>query len=174
MAKITNHTLNNLFSTSRKKMEESFNKIYYEFSYLVYYVALEIVKDKDIAEDITNETFLRFFDNKDQIKNINKLKYWLVSTSKNLSLNYVKKRAKEENYDEDSYEDDSNNDDFMEYIDKFKDFLNKEEVDLIVYHLFYGFTFKELADISQVSINVIASKYKRSIDKVRKHYKGGF
>ena len=61
MAKISSMILNNLKSTSKEKMENAFNIIYKEYSYLVYYVALKIVKDNSLAEEITNETFLNFY-----------------------------------------------------------------------------------------------------------------
>ena len=65
----------------------------------------------------------------------------------------------------------SRTDDFNSYIEKFKEFLNKEEIDLIVYHLLYDFSFKEIAKSKQTTVNVISSKYKRTIDKIKKYYK---
>ena len=57
MSNINFKVLYDLNSPSREKMENAFNIIYKEYSYLVFYVSLQIVKDNDIAKDITNETF---------------------------------------------------------------------------------------------------------------------
>lgn len=170
MAKITFLTLNKLKSTSRVKMENAFNVIYKEYSYLVYYIALKIIKDKEVAKDITNETFLRFFDKKNQIKSIKNVKYYLTTTSKNLAINYLNSQKRSESLEEEiNFE--SVYDDFDLYISKFKDYLDEEEIDLIVSHLLYDFSFKEIASYKNTTINVISSKYRRAIIKIRKHFK---
>ena len=171
MAKITFLTLNNLKSTSKEVVENAFNIVYKEYSYLVFYVVLQIVKDNDLALELTNETFTNFFINKDNINSSKNVKYYLVTTGKNLAINRMKKDSRiielSDNY---TYEL-NKTDDFKSYIEKFKEFLNKEEIDLIVYHLLYDFSFKEIARNKNVSINVISSKYKRAIDKIKKYYK---
>lgn len=171
MAKISFLTLNNLKSTSKEVVENAFNIVYKEYSYLVFYVILQIVKDNDLALELTNETFTNFFINKDNINSSKNVKYYLVTTGKNLAINRMKKDSRiielSDNY---TYEL-NKTDDFKSYIEKFKEFLNKEEIDLIVYHLLYDFSFKEIARNKNVSINVISSKYKRAIDKIKKYYK---
>ena len=172
MAKITFLTLNNLKSTSRGVMENAFNIVYEQYSYLVFYVIFQIVKDNDLTLELTNETFMNFYINKDKINSHKNIKYYLVTTGKNLAINRMKKDSKiSELHDEFAYEL-KLQDDFNDYINKFKDFLNEEELDLIVYHLLYDFSFKEIALQKGVSTNVISSKYKRVLEKVRKHYKG--
>lgn len=171
MAKIAFLTLNNLKSPSKDVVEKAFNIVYKEYSYLVFYVIFQIVKDNDLALELTNETFTNFFINKDNIKSSKNIKYYLVTTGKNLAINKIKKDSRiielNDNY---TYEE-SMTDDFNSYIEKFKEFLTKEEIDLIVYHLLYDFSFKEIAKSKQTTVNVISSKYKRTIDKIKKHYK---
>ena len=62
-------------------------------------------------------------------------------------------------------------DDFASYIEKFKAFLTEEEIELVVLRLLYGYRFREIAEEKGVSENVISSKYKRTIDKLKKHTK---
>lgn len=170
MAKITSKTLKRLKSPSHSVMESAFNAIYKEYSYLVYYVSLKIVKDKEIARDVTNETFLKFFDKKNYLKNVNSVKSYLATTSKNLSLNYLVSQEKIVLLNED-IEEESKQDDFESYIAKFKEYLDEEEVDLIIYHLLYDFSFKEIALKNNTTTNAVSSKYRRAIIKVRKHFK---
>ena len=61
---------------------------------------------------------------------------------------------------------------FWDYIEKFKGFLDEDEIDIVIYHILYDFTFKEIARFNNVSVNSMTSKYKRIIDKIRKHYEG--
>ena len=166
MKKISNKVINNRCSTNKEVVEESFNVIYNEFSYLIYYLSLKIVKDESMASEITNETFMMFFINKDRIDINKNLKYYLTSTAKNLSINYLNKINKLEPLNDNISTIDMK-------VDHFNDFLDEQEIDLIVLHLLYDFTFKEIAKEKNVSINVITSKYNRAIKKVRKHYKEG-
>ena len=172
MAKVTFLTLNNLKSSSKDVMEKAFNVVYEQFSYLVFYVILQIVKDNDLSLELTNETFTNFFINKDNIKSHGNIKYYLVKTAKNLAINRVKKDSRITELNDNFTYELNIKDDFNIYINKFKEFLNKEELDLIIYHLLYDFSFKEIAFEKGVSVNVISSKYKRVLEKVKKHYKG--
>ncbi len=171
MAMVNKKTFKDLFSPSRVKMEEAFNNIYKEYSYLVFYISFKIVKQYDIAENITNETFMKFYLNKDKIKKVDSIKYYLVNTSKNLSINYYNSQKKICSLNEEITFTKKEENQYQEYLEKFKDFLNEEEMELIVYHLLYGFTFKEIAKMKNVSINTLFSKYKMALNKVRKHYK---
>lgn len=172
MAKISSIILNNLKSTSKEKMENAFNIIYKEYSYLVYYVALKIVKDNSLAEDITNETFLNFYVNKDQIDSAKNIKYYLVTTSKNLAINNYKYQNRLVEFSTDIVSEEKPYDHFMDYVNKFKDFLDEYEIDLVVLHLLYDYSFKEIAKQYNVSTSVISSKYRRTIKKVKQYYKG--
>ncbi len=109
--------------------------------------------------------------NKNKIRNYKKIKYYLLTTCKNLSINLLKKNNKYEQLDNEIACFDQKNE-FNTYIDKFKEYLNEEELELIIYKFLYDFTFKDIANEQGVSIDSISSKYKRTLDKVKKHYKG--
>lgn len=168
---ITNKDLKDLKSSSKQVMERAFNDIYQEYKLLVYFVSFDILKNQEDAKDITNETFMQFFINKNKIRNHKKIKYYLLTTCKNLSINLLKKNNKYEQLDNEIACFDQKNE-FNTYIDKFKEYLNEEELELIIYKFLYDFTFKDIANEQGVSIDSISSKYKRTLDKVKKHYKG--
>ncbi len=160
-----------LKSSSKQVMERAFNDIYQEYKLLVYFVSFDILKNQEDVKDITNETFMQFFINKNKIRNYKKIKYYLLTTCKNLSINLLKKNNKYEQLDNEIACFDQKNE-FNTYIDKFKEYLNEEELELIIYKFLYDFTFKDIANEQGVSIDSISSKYKRTLDKVKKHYKG--
>jgi len=126
MKKINNKTLYALKSSSRKVMEDAFNMIYQEYVYLIFYVSLKIVKNNVVAEDITNETFMQFYLNKDRLNENKNLKYYLVYIAKNLSLNYIDKQQKETILAETIDIQSTSTNDFKSYLQKFKNFLNEE------------------------------------------------
>ncbi len=174
MGKINLKVLEKLNSINRNEMENAFNVIYQEYAYLVYYISLKMVRESEIAEEIMNETFYRFFVNKNQIQSSKNIKYYLISICKNLSYDYLNHQKKMYELNDDSSLQISvqTKDHFSDYIHQFKDFLNEEEIDILVLHFLYGYTFKEIAQERKVTTNKISSKYHRIIQKVRKHYKG--
>lgn len=170
MKKMTYRILKDLSSSNRKVMEDAFNTIYDAYKYLVFYIALQYVKEKETAEDVTNETFMQFYAHKEHIKQPSQIKSYLARISKNLALNAaIASLKRRESLSQMAVEEDRP-DDFATYLAKFSSFLKEEEVDLIILHLLYGFTFREIAQEKQVTVDVISSKYKRALDKVRKHY----
>lgn len=173
MEKINSWLLDDLISPNKEKVENAFNIVYKEYSYLIYYVSLKIVKDYSIAEEITNETFYRFYNNKDLINKAKNIKYFLVKIAKNLSLNYIASNSKIVSLHENIASYSMKVDHFSEYIEKFKSFLDEDEVELIILHLLYDFTFAYIAKEKKVSINVVSSKYRRAIKKVKEHYSKG-
>lgn len=176
MEKIKAKTLNNLKSPSREKAERAFEEIYREYSYLVYYISLKIVRRREIACEVTNESFLKFFENRDNIKSGKNIKYYLVVTAKNLSINALKKEnlsVRSDFLEEEREEkEEGEKDEFADYVEKFRSFLSEEEIELVVLHLLYGFKFREIAAEKNVGVNAVSSKYKRTLDKIKSHYKG--
>lgn len=168
--KITAKILKDLRSASREKMERAFDIIYQEYSYLVYYLSLRVVRQNGVAQELTNETFLQLYSHRSNLSSDRNVKYYLTTTVKNLSINYTKHQKAEQPLDERlSYEPEFN-DDFSDYVKKFEEFLNEEEIELVVLHLFYDFTFREIAKEQGTTTNAVSSKYKRVLDKLKKHY----
>jgi RNA polymerase sigma factor (sigma-70 family) len=56
----------------------------------VYRAARAVVKDSALAEDITQETFLRFYNHQDSITSIEMLRPWLIRVAINVAKNTVR------------------------------------------------------------------------------------
>ncbi len=159
------------FQSENKIVAESaFNEIYNEYSYLVYYISLKIVKDNDLALEITNECFYQLFKNRFNLDNNKNLKYYLTTISKNTSLNYLRQQKHFEPLN-DIYSYNPKYNDFENYLKEFTNFLDELELETLIYHFLYDFTFKEIAKDKNVSINIITGKYQRAIKKIKKYYK---
>jgi RNA polymerase sigma factor (sigma-70 family) len=68
----------------------------------VFRVARSVVRDAGIAEDITQETFLRLYNNMDAITNEEMLRPWLIRVALNVAKNTlrgnIRANTREENY----------------------------------------------------------------------------
>ena len=73
-----------------------FDKIYGNYKKLVFKIAYEYVGDRDIAEDILQETFLALYKDMEEKEYTTEAQYsnivsWLCTTTKRKALNYRKK-----------------------------------------------------------------------------------
>ena len=165
------YNVKDLCSPHRETVEQTFNLIYDEYAYLVFFVALEILQNSEDAKDVTNETFRKLYEKRSTLKSNKNLKYYLVTIAKNLAINEHKKADRYVHYNDDQYSGiEEKVDDFNDYLDKFSAFLNKDEVALVVYRFLYEYSFKEIAALQKTTINSVSSKYKRTLHKIRKHY----
>ncbi len=75
--------------------EEAFKQIYYLFFKKLYLFSLALVKTKEAAEEITEDVFIKIWQQKSQISAIHNLRVYLYIATKNTSLNYLSKKAKD-------------------------------------------------------------------------------
>ena len=153
-------------------IHKTFNEIYTNYGKLVYFTISKYIKNSNDIEDLTQEVFLNFFNglNKTEIKNI---KYYLVTSAKNISFNFLRNKKIEFELDErilfDALCDKEEGDPcIVDIIKDLKLFLNKEDVYILLEHVLYNRSFKEISKECGKHISTIMAKYYRSIKKIRK------
>jgi len=74
--------------------KESFNieGLYDEFNKDVYHFALYFTNNKQDAEDITQETFIKVLNNLQQLKDHTKKKAWILSIARNTAVDLIRKQ----------------------------------------------------------------------------------
>ena len=75
--------------------ETAFRQVYNETFPLIMKVAYHVTYNADVAEDICQEAFIRFYDKDMTFPSLDDAKFWLIRVTKNLSINHVKKKARE-------------------------------------------------------------------------------
>ncbi|MGA2478463.1 MAG: RNA polymerase sigma factor [Spirochaetia bacterium] len=73
----------------------SFDVVYETLFPIIYRVSLRVTGDKEIAEDLCHEAFIKLMQRADLLPDLEQSKYWLIRVVKNLSLNYEKRRTRE-------------------------------------------------------------------------------
>ena len=71
---------------------EDCEKIYVDYSSLVYNVALNYVQNIQDAEEITQDVFLKVYHKKESFKNNSSIKTWVYRITINTSIDYLRKR----------------------------------------------------------------------------------
>lgn len=88
-----------LINTPEAKSE--FEKMYYQYRKLMYYIAFDIVQDSSLAEDVVSETFMNLARNFEFIQTLGdifcpQIKRYIVISVKHTAFNIVKKERRHE------------------------------------------------------------------------------
>lgn len=76
--------------------EEAFRKLFVSFRDKVYSYSLHFTRSVFIAEEITQEVFMKIWVNRKSLTEINSIEAWVITIARNLCLNQLKKKALEQ------------------------------------------------------------------------------
>lgn len=140
-------------------------KYYLKYKNDVFRFVLSIVKDIPLAEDITQECFLKMFENKKTIRDFSKIKAWLFTTAKNLSVTSLNKKRFLEISDNDVsvQKDDCYKFEYLELISPLSDV----EQQLVSLRIIGKFKWKEIAEVLDCSEEMIKKRYQRALHKLK-------
>ena len=79
----------------RSSDELTFRQIYNDVFPLLMKVAYHVTYNQDVAEDICQDAFIRFYDKDMVFPSMDDAKFWLIRVVKNLSINHVKRKVRE-------------------------------------------------------------------------------
>lgn len=160
-----------IMSNDIDKIHSVFDDIYITYGRLVYFKIMQYIENKSDVEELTQEVFISFYNNilYVEVKNI---KYYLLTSAKNKSIDYLRKKREKIVFDENmvyEYEDiKSTNIEYESIIEKMKMFLSELEIEIILKHNIDGYSFKEIAKEYNRPVNTILSIYNRSLKKFKK------
>ena len=158
------------------EIERVFEQIYYAYGKLVGFVISKYVLNTADIEELINDVFLGFSKVLYSIK-LDNIKYYLVVQAKNAAINFVKKNSKtkceyiDDCFDESSYS--NKNSMLYEIVFDMKNCLTEYEINIIVLHTVYCYSFVDLSKKYNKPTSTISSTYHRSIKKMKEFYKRG-
>ncbi|MDR2292650.1 MAG: RNA polymerase sigma factor [Prevotellaceae bacterium] len=134
-----------------------------------------------IAQDIVQDVFLKFFQNKKKLRSVKNIKTYLMKSISNACVDYKRKygKIKIENIEfinSNIADDEKNNEEKMcivEFI-RIEDLLSElpaEQAEVIKLKFVDGLNFVESAGILNVSVNTVKSRYRYGIDKLKQNNK---
>ena len=151
----------------------AFNDIYNYYFKLVCFCISQYIDNKEDIEEIADDTFINFFNNIDHLDETKNIKYYILTTAKNNAINALRRNNKYTTLSDEElvnipYYDYKETNETLEILKKV---LNEEELLIVINHLIYGYSFKEISSKQKISINTIMSKYRRAIKKAYKYLK---
>ena len=169
---MNNEQLKFLFTKIRNNDKEAFTTVYNEMKIPVFTVIYRIVNNKEIAEDITQDVFVRLFVSPPDpsVKNI---RAWIFTLARNLSIDSTRKTQATSIDDVNAIFDDSESIILRLSLDDAMQKLSLIERETVVLHLNAGLKFKEIASIVGLSLSATYRTYKRALKKLRTLLSGG-
>lgn len=163
-----------LIERSKKGDQQAFAEIVKRHSGIVKKTTLSMVRRREIADDVAQEVFIRFYNNMDQFKGESALSTYLVRIAINLSLNEREKiKRQQQNFVKYSAEAQHaptfvRPDKFgmKELINEALDKLEDEFRSVVVLRLIDGYTVQETADILDLPKGTVASRLNRAQKKL--------
>lgn len=162
-------------SKRKEEPEITFQYLYTKYKPLVRFVVAQYIKNEFDIEDITQETFVKFFNYAERINS--SIKTYLTVSAKNIAFNFLKKNQKLSYVDTDEVpnlndvflpSDYLSNDRFDELICDMKKVLSEEDVNIILLHLVDDIKFQDIALQLNQNIKTVKTKYYRALKKYKK------
>ncbi len=148
--------------------------LYNETRSYVFRFAFSIVKNKEIAEDIMQDTYVNINKYANRYNSKQKPMSWILTITKNLCLNKLKSQKRTENTDITELENElqvtDNSIEEKMLIENILNSLNDEERQIFVLHTIKDMKFKEIGKILNMKLSTVISKYHRAVKKLRDKY----
>ena len=148
----------------------AFRELYQQTSGAVYGFALSILKNRQDAEDVMHDTYLRTYMASIAYEPKGKPLAWILTIVRNLSYNKLK--SDRVNADLDAYtnllvqEDNEQADDRM-VLEKAMEILDFQERQIVILHVLTGMKHREIGQLLDLPTGTVLSKYNRALKKVR-------
>ena len=150
---------------SREKLTD-FDSIYLEYKDYIYRTCILYLKDHHLAEDCTQDVFIKVYKKQKSYKGKSSLKTWITRICINCCRDMLRKRKVEDNLDESLPEDES---------DHTKKLIVSEAVmslplqfrEVVILYYYREFTMKEIAEIIHTKIPNIEYRICRAKELLR-------
>ncbi len=179
--------LEDLFLLAKNGDGRAFEQIVLSTENAVYNLALSILKKKEDAEDVTQETYLRLWRSISELKIESSLKLYILRTARNLALDLIRKNSRREDADtvvqgdDGEFELDVEDTDFLSrpdiaYLQKLEAETIREAInelptsarELIILRDLEGLPYSEISNLLGFAEGTLKSKLFRARERLRK------
>ncbi len=170
-SKFTDSELYKLLNEESKLKEKAFKEIYTRHSGKIYAYCRRVVGDRNKADDLFQETFLKLLQSISIDKEMSNLSGYMIKIARNLCLKY----KSQQNVNLVSIEDFEipTNDNILEgtelssLISMALDLLQEEHREALVLQAYDGMTYSEIAEIQEVPVTTVRNWIVRAKQRLR-------
>lgn len=149
-----------------------FKKLFDENKKYVFAIALSILRDFELAEDVLQEVYIKLFQQM-KYQEISNVKAWLITVSRTKALDQYRKKKREiTGLDSDYFERlECTSEDPLEklVLSKYLELLDQEERQIVIMKGIMGMKHREIANIVDIPLGTAIWKYNAAIKKLRKN-----
>ena len=158
--------------------KRALEELYHETRAAIYGFSLSITKNPSDSEDVLQEAYLKIWVNAKNYSAKGTPMAWILTITKNLSLMKLREKKKYQDLEPQEW-------DVSFYIDSETgmiedrhlleaalNILNEEERQIILLHAVSGLKHREIAELLDMALATVLSKYHRGLKKLRKYLEG--
>lgn len=144
----------------------------------VYGLALSYLKHTHDAEDVTQDTFVRIWENAPRYRPQGMPLAWILAVARNLALMKLRERGKTQALEPEEWERLAVDSPLVTAEDRqvlqtALSGLSDEERQVVILHAVTGWKHREIADLLELPLSTVLSKYRRALSKLKQKLEGG-
>ena len=166
---VPNKVLDNYLKEIANGNKDALSSLYNDTKVAIYGYILSILKNKTLAEEAIQDTYIKIWENSYLYKSNKKPLAWIFTIAKNISLMKIRKEKNHTDIDdlkEILSSSKTNIDDklFLSYL--FSN-VSDEERNIVILHVVSGFKHTEISKMLDLPLGTVLSKYKRTLNKLK-------
>ncbi len=159
-----------LMHSDKKIRDKAFTELYNRLSPRVYAYCRRFIGDKETAQDVFQETFVKFFESSKQDRIMTNVPGFILKIARNVCLNY--KRQEEpavsyEDYMAMNYDNRTEKDELLNLIKTALVLLPDEYREVFILREYEGLSYSEIAEITNTSLAAIKVRIFRAKQRIR-------
>lgn len=168
------------FSVCMERMKSgdkgALHEVYEAYAGYIYTAVLQVVSNREDAEDVTSEFFIKLWRLADTYRKGNGHRAWMVTIARNMAVDLLRKTKREvltEDYTDTMTENASDECVEQEVITDMSlrqalDTLKPNEREVVHLKIMGDLTFQEIADILGIPLGTVTWRYQNAIKKLRR------
>ena len=167
---------------------DALKEIYEEYLPYLYTIVLGVVQQRETAEDVTSDVFIRIWNSAAKFQPGSGHKGWLATIARNMAIDELRKHKREvlmgggggdeendgggiEDFSEQETPSEVVEDEVVEQLSIMEalDRLKPEEREIVDMKVLSEMTFKEISEILQIPMGTVTWRYQAAIKKLRRY-----
>lgn len=154
--------------------KEGLREIYDDYSGYIWSVVYEIVKNKENAEDVTSDFFIKLWEKADSYRTGGGHRTYITVMARNMAIDYIRKYHREEAADIESLEESPKESRLEQQVisrmtvEEALKTLNDGERQIINLKIMGDLTFKEISRVMKQPMGTVTWKYRNALAKLRR------
>ncbi len=158
-----------MLSSDKKMADKAFAELYNRHSSRIYAYCRRFLGNKEDAQDVFQETFMRFLDSTKHERVMTNVPAFMLKIARNLCVNIKRRDKNPVSFEEYMVQDDTsdNNNELLKLIKMALEILPDEYKDIFVLREYDGLSYQDISDITELPLSTVKIRIYRAKQKIR-------